>query len=601
MEYGIKNLQDKFLINGGEVVENKHPNVILILTDDQGYGDIGCNGNCDINTPFLDEMSKKSIKLTDYHTEPMCAPTRAAILTGQYSMRAGVWSTLNARYYLSKNFKTMPEYFKEAGYKTGIFGKWHMGDTFPYRAKDRGFDEVVSFGGGVIGETPDYWDNDYFDDHYMKNGVINKFKGYCTDVWFNEAIKFIEDNKNNPFFCYLPTNAPHDPYNVDEKYYVPYLKKGLSKRLSKFYGMITNIDENIGRLQEKLKELEIERDTIVLFMGDNGSSGVITDSEGTCIEGYNAMMRGKKGQVYEGSHKNNCFIQCPSGILGKAREVKGLTSVMDLLPTLIDCCGLVKGSNKFDGVSLYSSLKNGDTEVNHGRKMVIHCMQEDLPVKYKDFTILDDNIRFIKTKIDNIEQMMMFNMNNDYSQKNNIIADNLSKINEYMSIYEEWWNSVTNQEDYTIESIGVGNDDKETVITCHAWHNNRNLAYSQVHIRKGIQGSGYWNLKIEKEGYYDIELSRWPKEADKCLNDTVKEIEENSRTHLRPVGKIFDICNATVRIQNKNLSKELTGREKTAKFRVYLYEGKTKIQSWFLCKDGICIGAYYVYIKRVNS
>ncbi|SHH45859.1 arylsulfatase [Clostridium grantii] len=576
------------------------PNVILIITDDQGYGDVGCNGNPWLKTPNLDAMHDDSIRLCDYHTDPMCAPTRAAVLTGQYSMRVGVWSTLNGRYYLNKNTKTMADFFHESGYKTGIFGKWHMGDEYPYRACDRGFDQVVSFGGGVIGETPDYWDNDYFNDKYIKNGETKDFTGYCTDVWFDETISFIEDNKNKPFFCYLPTNAPHDPYNVNPKYAKSYLQQGLSDKLSKFYGMISNIDENIGRLENKLKQLGILDNTIIIFMGDNGSSGITTDAEGFVTDGYNANMRGKKGQVYQGSHKNNCFIQWHNGKFGKPRDVNGLTSHIDLLPTLIDCCNLKGEGLKFDGISIAKDLVEGKDALNKDRKLIIHCMQLDYPEKYKDFTVLTQDYAFIKTKNDDQENMLLFDMKNDYGQKKNIIKENMSMCNEYIRIYEKWWDDVTSNGQYDYSYINIGHDDREMKLTCHAWHGNTNMAYSQINIRKGIYGSGYWTLEVEKEGKYSIELRRWPRETNLLLSEGVAKIPATEKTHQRPEGKVYEICGAKISIQGNFQIQELSSKDSAATFIVDLHQGKTKLQTWFLCKNGDCIGAYYIYIKYIS-
>ncbi len=578
----------------------KKPNVILIVTDDQGYYDVGKNGNTLIHTPNLDKMYDESIRLEDYHTDPMCAPTRASILTGQYSMRVGVWSTLYGRYYLNKDSLTMANYFKDAGYTTSLFGKWHMGDNYPYRPCDRGFDEVVSFGGGVVGETPDYWDNDYFDDCYVKNGELKRFKGYCTDVWFDEVLAFIDSNKDNPFFCYLPTNAPHDPYNVDPKYKAAYLEKGLSERLAGFYGMITNIDENIGRLNEKLKEHHLWEDTIIIFMGDNGSSGIVTDGNGFVVEGFNGTMRGKKGQVFEGSHKNSCFIQWPCKKLGEPRSIYGLTAHMDLLPTLLDCCE-IKYETTFDGVSMFESLVNNQNHINPSREMVIHCMQLDYPQKYKDFTVLRDDLRFIKTKNDGKDSMMLFDMKEDFSQLKNIALENPNLVCQCMQTYNNWWEDVTThgQSDYSY--ITIGHDFCETTLTCHAWHGNPVMAYSQTHVREGITGSGYWTLDVENAGPYTFELRRWPKESDLALRDTVEEIPKNEKTHLRPQGKIYPISQAMLSIFDNVYSMQLNGDEKSATFTIDLKQGKTKLQTWFLCEDGETLGAYYIYIKRNDA
>ena len=201
---------------------SKTPNVVLILTDDQGYGDIACHGNSVLNTPNLDHMYSNSVRLTDFHVDPMCSPSRAALLTGRYSARTGVWSTLTGRYIMREDENTLAEVFSSSGYRTGMFGKWHLGDNYPYRPQDRGFHDVLTFGAGVVGEIPDYWDNNYFDAQYLRNGSYERFDKYCTDVWFDEAIDFIKDSESDPFFCYISTNAPHGPFNIHSDYSTPY-------------------------------------------------------------------------------------------------------------------------------------------------------------------------------------------------------------------------------------------------------------------------------------------------------------------------------------------------------------------------------------------
>ena len=192
----------------------RKPNVILVITDDQGYGDLACHGNPIIKTPNLDLLHSQSTRLTNFHVSPTCAPTRAALMTGRYCNRTGVWHTIMGRSLLRKDETKMVDSFSDNGYQTAIFGKWHLGDNYPFRPADRGFGEALVHGGGGVGQAPDYWDNDYFDDTYFHNGKPKKFKGYCTDIWFDAAINFIEKNKEKPFFCYLSTNAPHSPYNV---------------------------------------------------------------------------------------------------------------------------------------------------------------------------------------------------------------------------------------------------------------------------------------------------------------------------------------------------------------------------------------------------
>jgi arylsulfatase A-like enzyme len=210
--------------------QGKPPNVVLVVTDDQGYGDLGCHGNPILRTPNLDALYRQSVRLTDFHVGPTCAPTRASLMTGRYCNRTGVWHTIMGRSLLRRDEVTMADVFAAGGYRTGIFGKWHLGDNYPFRPQDRGFHEVLVHGGGGVGQTPDTWGNDYFDDTYLHNGTPEKFSGYCTDVWFDGAMRFIEANRDRPFFAYLATNAPHSPYNVSERYSRPLQGQGRPER-----------------------------------------------------------------------------------------------------------------------------------------------------------------------------------------------------------------------------------------------------------------------------------------------------------------------------------------------------------------------------------
>ncbi|MGD1890437.1 MAG: sulfatase-like hydrolase/transferase, partial [Cyclobacteriaceae bacterium] len=200
------------------------PNVIIVVTDDQGYGDMSCHGNPHLPTPNIDLLYSQSTRLTDFHVSPTCAPTRAALLTGHYSNRTGVWHTIGGRSLLREGEVTIADVMAENGYATGIFGKWHLGDNEPFLPQNRGFQEVLVHGGGGVGQQPDYWNNDYFDDTYFHNGKPEKFSGYCTDVWFENDLTFIGDQKEakKPFFCYIATNAPHSPYYVENKYVTPF-------------------------------------------------------------------------------------------------------------------------------------------------------------------------------------------------------------------------------------------------------------------------------------------------------------------------------------------------------------------------------------------
>ncbi len=197
-----------------------------------------CHGNPWLKTPAMDTLYAESTRLTNFHVGPTCSPTRAGLMTGRYCNRTGVWHTVMGRSLLRQDKVTMANVFHANGYTTGMFGKWHLGDSFPFEPFDRGFDETVAHGGGGVGQTLDYWYNDYFDDTYFHNGIPQKYNGYCTDIWFAETLYFIEKHKDRPFFCYLATNAPHGPYHVNDKYSQPYKLMGVPDRRASFYGMI---------------------------------------------------------------------------------------------------------------------------------------------------------------------------------------------------------------------------------------------------------------------------------------------------------------------------------------------------------------------------
>ncbi len=211
------------------IAANAQPNVVFVLTDDQGYGPMHCHGDLNIKTPEMDRLHRESVRFTNFHVQPNWAPTRALLLTGRPPLKNGVWATIRGRSLLKRGESTVAESFKAGGYKTALFGKWHLGDNYPFRPEDRGFEEVLMHGGGGVGNIQDYWANNYFDDYYQHNGAWKKFKGYCTDVWFTEAMKFIEQNREQPFFVMIATNAPHLPLVAPQEYIERYKNHLLHK------------------------------------------------------------------------------------------------------------------------------------------------------------------------------------------------------------------------------------------------------------------------------------------------------------------------------------------------------------------------------------
>jgi arylsulfatase A-like enzyme len=343
------------------------PNVLIVMTDDQGYPELSVHGNPVLQTPNLDKLHGQSLRLSDFHVTPMCTPTRGQLLTGIDAARNGAANVSSGRALLRAEIPTMANYFGDAGFATGMFGKWHLGANYPYRPQDRGFQESVWFPSSSIPSVPAYWGNDYFDDVYTKNGKAEQFKGYCTDVFFHEAKTFMANSvrAGKPFLCYLPTNTPHGPFNPKPKDRAliakrledpqfDHLDKGLKKRLAAYLGMIVNIDDNMGDLMQFLDNEGLADNTILIFMTDNGSL--------LGPQYFNAGMRGMKTELWEGGHRVPCFIRWPDGNLAVSQDIGGLTQVQDILPTLLELCGIKPASEPgLDGMSLVPVLRGEDS------------------------------------------------------------------------------------------------------------------------------------------------------------------------------------------------------------------------------------------------
>jgi len=545
----------------------RRPNVVLVMTDDQGYGDIGRHGNEVIVTPHLDKLYDESMRLTDFHVDPTCSPTRSALMTGHYSTRTGVWHTIMGRSLLGAHETTVADVFSASGYSTAIFGKWHLGDNYPFRPQDRGFDEVLIHGGGGVGQGPDYWGNDYFDDTYFHNGKEEKFEGYCTDIWFDGALKFIEANKERPFFCYVPTNAPHGPYNVAEKYSKPYSDKGVKGNQAAFYGMITNIDENMGRLVRRLKELKLEENTILIFMTDNGTSG-----------GDAGGMRGRKGSEYEGGHRVPFFLRWPGGGLKGPWDIDKLSAHIDVLPTLIEMCGLKKPRGvKFDGASL-APLFKGKTNGWPDRTLLVHSQRIEHPQKWRKSAVMTQRWRLINGK-------ELYDIQADPAQKNNIADANGEVAEQLRDAYEKWWVDLSGQFDKYCEIILGSDKQNPTRLMSHDWHES-NPPWSQAAVSRGSKANGFWAVEVERGGEYEIALRRWPIELDAAITAATD-------------GKAISASEARIKIGEVDQTKAIAAGAKEVKFRMKLKAGKTRLQSWFIDDKGSSRGAYYAYVKRL--
>jgi arylsulfatase A-like enzyme len=573
---------------------SKKPNVIIVITDDQGYGDLGHTGNKIIKTPTIDKFAAQSVNLTNYHVGTTCAPTRAGILTGRNSNRNGVWHTIMGASLLNREEVTMADVFKENGYKTGMFGKWHLGDNHPFLPEDRGFEETFYHGGGGVGQTPDYWNNDYFDDTYFRNGKPEKVEGYCTDVWFNEAIQFIESKKDDQFLCYLSLNAPHSPFNVPQEYYDLYKdEESLLETQKRFYGMITNIDDNFSKLLNKLDDLEIADNTIVIFTTDNGTSnGYRTDKDGK-IYGYNAEMRGTKASEYEGGHRVPFIIRWPNGKLESGKSLSDLTAHVDVLPTLTSLVGIDFTSDKvMDGTNISNYLTQ-ESPIKD-RMLVTDTQRISWPVKGKQSCVMDGSWRLINGD-------ELYDLSKDPGQTNNLAVQYPEKVTSMNSFYDSWWESVIAETKYS--TIDLGEDDVE-VITCH---DARTVDYfppwNQRKIREGkpMKPAPFF-VNFVKPGNYTFKLRRWPMESGVALGAEINdEIPETETTDPRIKGESMKFKKAFLKIGNQEVSMNVDNSAQSADLQFTVEEGKTELLAWFEMEDGTLSNAFYVNVENSNK
>ena len=584
------------------------PNVVFVLTDDQGYGDLACHGNPIVKTPHLDKIYHESVRLTNYHVGPTCAPTRAGLLTGHYANSTGVWHTIGGRSLLRQNEVSMANIFANNGYATGIFGKWHLGDNYPYRPQDRGFQEVVTHGGGGIGNTPDYWGNSYFNDTYWTQDGYKSYSGYCTDIWFNEGLNFIERHKDEPFFCYIPTNAPHGPFLVEPEYSAPYLDLVPHEKRANFYGMITNIDQNFGILRQKLVEWGLADNTILIFMTDNGTAcGVDLDENHFVLNGYNGGMRGQKNSEYEGGHRVPFFMHWPAGGLaeGKTRgkDVGQVTANVDILPTLIELCGLNQDADLgFDGISI-ASLLQGDTTSRApawpDRVLVTDSQRLTDPIKWRKSAVMTERWRLINGN-------ELYDIQVDPEQRRDIAAEHPTVVADLRQHYESWWAKVSQQFAEEIPIVIGDAGSKSVRINSHDWRNEAcDCVWNQHQVREGQLYNGYWEIDVAEAGRYRVELRRWPKEEDRPLTAETPgdPIPMQRMTYNSGYGggNAIPIQSARLKIGPHDLKQGVSKDDKGITFNVDWVAGPTHLQTYLDTEAGDNLGAYYVYIAQENE
>ena len=609
---------------GFDRASEKKPNVIVIMTDDQGYPELSMHGNPILKTPNLDKLGKSSVQFKNFHVTPMCAPTRGELLTGLDNAVNQLSNVSSGRSLLKSGIPTMGNIFGANGYSTGIFGKWHMGSNYPYRPQDRGFDESVWFPSSHIGSVSDFWGNDYFDDTYWHNGKKQKYEGYCTDIFFNESIRFIEESidQDKPFFAYIATNTPHGPLYPKQEDYEALEKlfekskfanqKGLKSSLVKYLAMIRNIDSNVGDLANFLDTKGVIDDTIIIFLTDNGS---------TMGKSYfNAGMRGMKTELWEGGHRVPLFIKWKNGNFKEVgNEIEGLCRVTDIVPTLVELCGLkISNRSSLKGMSLAPILK-GKKEISKERKLIINYSRMpnfiSYPIPHGQTILKKEGAVVLWKNWRLLESRELYNLENDPKQQLNIYDENPGIVQILDNELDRWWDSVK-EDANEVQRIIIGSShENPTNLTAIDWLDV--FVDQQQQISYGARKNSYWCLEVDNAGEYEIELRRWPKETNALITGVPNTLGgRKAKTHALPITQAsIYIGGLELRsISDKNpygfegLTKKVDPKDTAIKFNVNLEKGPIYLHTFFHLDEGSStrgsdqnlIGAYYVCIKKLS-
>ena len=428
-------------------LKGSRPNIILVMTDDQGMGDLSCMGNPVLRTPNLDRFYGLSTRFTEFHVSPTCAPTRAALLSGRHEFRNGVTHTIKEREMMALSSTTMPDILRTAGYETGIFGKWHLGDIDEFQPYNRGFSETFIHGAGGIGQKfpgscadfPPNREDKYFDNVILHNDTIVQTKGFCTDIFFKAALGWMREKQkaNEPFLAYITPNAPHGPMIAPEKYAQRFLDLGYDKNTAGRYGMIENIDDNFGLLMDKLDEWKLWEDTLVIFMTDNGQAGKTLTLNGKRVPAFTAGFKTGKGSPYEGGTHVPAFWRW-KGKLGEGVDINGLSAHIDIFKTFAELAGarIPRGIQKLDGRSLMPLLENPKAKWKD-RHLFIHKGRWEKGVDPDTFKFTDCAVRTQRWRF--VNNAELYDIVNDPYEKVNVADRHPEVVADIRKVYDKWW------------------------------------------------------------------------------------------------------------------------------------------------------------------
>ncbi|WP_152286611.1 arylsulfatase [Flavicella marina] len=513
-----------FFYGEGILAQNDRPNIIIMMSDDQGYGDIGAHGNPYLKTPNIEKIGKLGLEMSHFVASPNCSASRASLMTGRYPYRTGVTAVTQVDHFMNSSEITLAEILSSNGYQTGIFGKWHLGDHFPMRPTDQGFQEALVHKGGGIGQAAGPAGNTYFNPVLEHNNVSKKYQGYCDDIFTDATINFINENKTQPFFAFLSTNLPHFPLQVPEFRAEPYRQIGLHEDNALTYGMIDNIDENVGRVLKTLKKLKLDKNTIVIFLSDNGPRHRRTKNDAYPGR-WVANLRGTKTSVYDCGIRVPFYVSWPNKIK-KGQTSKTMGAIIDVMPTLLDACQIETPKEiQLDGTSLLPLWENKVTTLDD-RIFFTQMHYGPTPFKYMHFAARSQKYKLVSPhnfphgivhqptdfQLKNVlENLELYDLENDPSERINIADKHPDIVETMLEAYENWFDTTTEEREAKgIQRICIGTNAQPNVILSRFdWGGPRVISrfdYGGAHVIEDNK-LGHWRVTTEKGNYtisYDL-------------------------------------------------------------------------------------------------
>ena len=505
------------------------PNVLIVITDDQGYGDLGCHGNPVLKTPNLDAFARESVQLTHFYVSPVCSPTRSSLMTGRYNYRTGVVDTFVGRSMMHADEVTVAEMLRDAGYRTGLFGKWHLGDNHPLRPQDQGFEEVLTLRGGGIAQPSDPpGGSSYADPILFQNGKAKRLKGYVTDVLTDAAISFISAKDAKPFLAYVAYNCPHSPFQVQDADWQPYrgidlgvdafpktgspwvTPKVKTEDIGKAYGMIANIDMNVGRLIAKVPD-----NTLVIFLTDNGPGGVR----------WNAGLRNRKGTVYDGGIRVPFYVRW-KGELAAGRKVNTPAAHIDITPTILEACGVPAPKKvALDGRSVLPLLKGGKVDWPD-RHLFFQWHRGDVPELERACAVRGPRYKLVQAAGVQVgkytPKFELFDIDNDPFEQKDLAPDKPDLVREYRERHADWYREVKSNRNFAGPRMRLGSDkENPSVLTRQDWRGPK-AGWTP-------ESEGHWDVTVDRAGTYrvtiDFDAAKEARLAAIQVGDVIKKAE----------------------------------------------------------------------------